>query len=214
MIGNDFKKRAAPYFSGDKPSFATTLLAALMKVYGVDVLEWDGITIQLQVKEDFGVDMPRKTYDKLMALILALSTDRVYKEVEVFDEVVNALNNRGFGTERDVPPVDHVAWAVAEIGLNDPEPVSRNPEDPWSKDIKKYARVVLDDEGMSRAPKSMDFAPERAPKAEGFDDPAFFAAAWGSADERAAEIDALIEKKAGVLIEQLLDLGIDFSAAE
>ena len=59
--------------------------------YGVQVLEWDGAVIEAEVGRDFGVQMPRITYDQLMAGLAALGTDQVYWDVGVFDQIVNGL---------------------------------------------------------------------------------------------------------------------------
>lgn len=208
------KQAGHKFFSGQEPSFATTLLSILVKAYGTEVFDWDGLTIQLQIKDDFDTEPPRPVYDKLMALLTALTTDNTYKEVPVFDEFVNAINGRGIGIEQDIPSVDDVAWAVTELAMNDPDPVSRNPEQPYSTQIAKYVRVVLDDEGMSIAPKALSFAADRAIRNEGFDDPEYFAGAWGSAQERADEVDAWLEQKALALIQQLMEIGIKFDAGE
>jgi hypothetical protein len=156
--------------------------------------------------------MPRKVYDKLMGLITALTTDLVYKDVAVFDETISALNGRGIGVEQSVPAVEDVAWAVAEIDLNDPDPVTRNPKDPWKPDIKKYVRVVLDNEGFKIAPKVLEFAPNVHIPQEGMDDPSYYAGAWGSQQEKADEIDIWISGQITKLIEQLDLLGITVEA--
>jgi len=79
ILSRELKAAAQPYFSGDKESFATTLVAGLLRLYGVEALEWDPLTIQMEIKEDLGVDMPRRVYDKMMALVYQrtrLSSDR------------------------------------------------------------------------------------------------------------------------------------------
>ncbi len=196
-------------FSGKREAFATTLLASLVQAYGIEVLEWDGLTIQLQVKDDLGIEIPRKIYDKLMGLITAMTTDSVYKDVPVFDEIVSALAGQGIGVEQDVPSVEDVAWAVAEIQLNDPEPVTRDPENPWSRNIGKYVRVVLDNEGFRIAPQILSFAPNRHLPKEGMDDPSYYAGAWGAQQEKADEIDRWVENTLILLIQQLTSMGIE-----
>jgi len=166
------------------------------------------------LKEDFGVELPRKVFDKMMALITAMSTDRVYRDIAFFDETVNALNGTGVGVDRGIPTVTEVAWAVTELAMNDPEPVGRDKENPYTKHIGKYARVVLDDEGMDRAPKALYFAPSRPVKKEGHDDAQYYAGAWGSAQARADEVDQWIEKTAIELLQQLMSLGIDLQPKE
>lgn len=214
MPDRQLKESLTPYLTGEKEAFATTLLSGLLKVYGTDLLNWSGETIQLEVKDDFGVEMPRVVYDQLMALLTALTTDEVYKDVPLFDEIVSALSRRGVGVEKGVPPVDDVAWAVAELQLNDPDPVTRDPDNPWSRDIQKYVRVVLDDEGLSIAPKVLSFAANRPVKKEGFDDPAVFAGAWGNAQSRADEVDAWAESQVVELLQQLADIGVQFTSED
>lgn len=214
LIPREMKEAGAAYFSGERPTFATVLLAILFKLFGPEVLDWDGLTIQLEIKDRFGVDVPRRVYDKLMALITALSTDRVYKEVPLFDEFVSAINGEGMGIEQDIPAVDDVAWAVAELSMNDPDPVTRDPKNPWSKDVQKYVRVVLDDEGMSIAPKVLDFAPSKVRQLEGMDAPEVYAGSWGSSQDRADEVDRWVDNMAMTLIRQLMDLGIELQPTE
>lgn len=214
-LNREFKERARPLFAGEEPAYATTLLAALFMIYGLDVLEWDGLTIELEVKDDLGVEMPRRVYDKLMALIMALTTDTVYKDIPVFDEFVRSLNNHGAGSEQEVPPAVEVAWAVTELEMNDPEPVSREERDQrFSDNIRKYTRVVLDDAGLPIAPNALSFAADRAVGAEGQDDNQHYAGAWGSAQAAAEEIDVDVERQAIELVHQLMKLGVEFPQKE
>jgi hypothetical protein len=208
QLRRDFKDSAAKYFSGDIPTFATVLLSCLLKTYGLDVLKWDGLTIQLQVKDDFGVEMPRLVYDKLMALISAITTTHIYEDVPLFDETVSALCGRGFGEEEDIPAVEDVAWTIAELQLNDPEPVGRHKDVPYGHDIRKYVEVVLADEGFSIAPRILGFAKTSNVKAEGTGDTEMFAAAWGEKQAKADEIDKWVEDKVVILVQQLQTLGI------
>jgi hypothetical protein len=208
MILGTFKRRAAPFLSGEKHTFSTVLLSILMKAYGTAVLEWDGATIQMETERDFGITMPRKVYDQLLALITALTTDLVYTDVEIFDEVCNALCRKGLGSYRQVPPALDVAWAVTEIEIADPEPVSRNPKDRWDDSIKRYIRVVLNDEGISFAPKTLDFVKSLAPNTRETSDPALFASSWLSKQEASDEIDAQVEDLTKTLLLHLKEAGL------
>lgn len=214
-LNREFKQRAKPLFAGEEPAYATTLLAALFMMYGLEVLEWDGLTIELEVKDDLEVEMPRRVYDKVMALIMALTTDTVYKDVPVFDEFVRAINNHGAGAQQDIPPAIEVAWAVTELEMNDPEPVSREERDKrFSRNIRKYTRVVLDDAGLPIAPGVLSFAASRTVDAEGQDDNQYYAGAWGSAQAAAEEIDVEVEGRAIELVQQLMNLGVNFPQKE
>lgn len=206
---SELKTTLHKYFSGEKEAFATTLVSGLIRMYGVEALEWDPLTLQLEIKNDLGVEMSRKVFDKMMGLIAALTTDSVYKDVAVFDETISALVGDGVGVERGVPTVYDTAWAVTELQMNDPDPVSRDPRNPWSRNIAKYVRVILDDAGFNIAPKALNFAENRPLPKEGFDDPSYYAGAWGSQQEKATEVDIWLEEKAVQLIAQLMGLGVE-----
>jgi hypothetical protein len=207
MILGTFKRRAVPFLSGERPTFGTVLLSILLKAYGTEVLNWDGATIQMQVRGDFGVDMPRKVYDQLLALITALTTDLVYTDVEIFDEVCNALCRKGLGSYRSIPPALDVAWAVTEIEIADPEPVNRG-KDRWDDSIKRYIRVVLNDEGISFAPKSLDFVKSLPPNTHETEDPAIFASSWLSKQEASDEIDIRVEELSNTMLRHLREAGL------
>jgi hypothetical protein len=203
-------KVAQAFFSGKEPAFATTLLAILFKTYGVQVLEWDGLTIEMQVKDDFSVEMPSRVYDKLMALITALSNDAIYRDVTFFDEFVSAINGRGLGTEDDAPAVDDVAWAVAELTINDPRPFGREPY--WYNNIKIYTRVILDDEGMDIPPQVLAYAGAKTPKNSVNEAPADYAATWGEKQAKADEVDNWISERMVALVQQLMEVGVDLAS--
>ncbi len=208
MLNPALKERATEVLSGRKDAFATAVLGLLLKVYGQDLLSWDGQTIQLEVKDDFGLEMPRWVYDRLMALIAAMTSNQVFQDVPLFDETVSALAGKGMGYEQDAPPVEDVAWAVTEILLNDPAPAGRQPNHPWSRDIRKYVRAVLDDEGMPIAPKCLDFAGNNTVPGEAQGDGSYYAGVYGVQAERANEIDAWIDERISLLLEQLAYVGV------
>lgn len=211
MIGRDFRAKATPYLAGAEPAFATTLVGILLQAYGAEALNWDGLTIQLQIKDDFELEMPRKVHDQLMGLILCMTSDRVFTEVPVFDEMVSALCGQGVGYEQDAPPVQDVAWTCTEILLNDPEPTGRPKNQPWARDIAKYVRVVLDDEGMPIPPKILSFAGDRPVPSESTGSEEYYAATWAAQSQRAQEIDDWLDERVGLLINQLEGLGIPIS---
>ncbi len=208
MIGREFREQATPYLSGAKPAFATSLVGILLKAYGAAALNWDGLTVQLQLKDDFELEMPRKVHDQMMGLILCMTSDRVFTEVPVFDEMVSALTGQGVGYEQDCPPVQDVAWTVTEILLNDPTPTGRPANRPWSRDIAKYVRVVLDDEGMPIAPKALDFAGDKEVPTESTAGEDYYAAVWETQSERAKEVDEWVQERVTLLVGQLEGLGI------
>jgi hypothetical protein len=214
LVNQQFRKIAAPIFSGETQTFASVLVGALFKLYGPSVIEWDGITIELEIKDDLGVDIPRRVYDQMMGLINVYATEAVYTDVSVFHETVYALNRRGMGLRRGAPSVDEVAWAVAEIRMNDPEPPSLDRENPWSRNIAKYVRALLRDEGFTIAPKSLEFAQaDKTLPTEG-NEAQWYGAAWGEKQAKADEVDQVVETTAVRMVRDLVSLGIQLKESE
>jgi hypothetical protein len=209
MLSDSYRKIIAPLFSGDVDVPATVLVAALVKMYGVDVFEWDGITIEMQVKDDVKVDMPRRVFDKVMVLITAMSTTAVYVDVAAFDQFISAINGSSISTRKDIPSVEEVAWAVVELRMNDPEPVTVSRENPFSRDVRKYVRVVLDNEGMNIPPKALSFVEGTAPQSETTPDAALVAGEWQSKQAMADEIDTLVQGELSKLFKKLADIGVE-----
>ena len=207
-VARDEKQNIRRFLSGEEETFATVLLSGLLRMYGPELLNWDGITIQMQVKDDLNIDMPRRIYDQLMGLLSVLNTDAVYKEANVFDLAVSALNRQGLVFDNSSPAAKDVAWAVAEISLNDPNPVTRDPKLPWGKQVQRYVRAILDDEGLTIPPQILSFADSRTPTLAAGDEPQDYAETWGVAQSRADEVDQVVENRFRILLQQLESIGV------
>lgn len=204
-IALDFKRTVIPWFSGERPTFATVLTSSLLKVYGPEALNWDAQTIQLQVKEDFNVEMPRRVFDQLMGQIAAITSTAVYNDVIAFDSYASAVNRLSIRFDHDTPDPGDIAWAVAELAQVDPEPVGVKG---WSADIQAYIRVVLDDAGVTIPPKALGFVKPKPPTSGFSDSPDLYAAAWAGQEAQAAEIDQHVNELTLLMLADLAKLGI------
>jgi len=211
FAGHDWRRTAAQFLSGETPTFGTVLVAIVLKAYGAAALNWDPLTLRVQLSEDFGAEVARVPYGKLMALINVITTDTVYRSVPVFDTTVHALaGDPGNGME-EIPEVDDVAWAAVEITMADPEPPGiPGGRVPWSQDIAGYVGLALDREGISGEPKALFWARRRSvPTAsDQTENPDFYNAAMGTAQAKATEVDALIDHRIEVLVDHLAQLGV------
>lgn len=214
MITREEKRQLQRFLSGEEETFSTVLLSGLIRLYGPEVINWEGDTIQLQVKEDLELEMPRRIYDQLMGLLSVLNTDAIYKDANVFDVAVASLNRQGLVFDNRSPTVKDIAWTVAEIGLNDPEPVTRDPRQPWGRQIQKYIQAVMEDEGMKIAPAILAFVPIITPNHNTNESPAEYAGTWGIDQAEADEIDQEIEDRFRVLLQHLQSLGITVTGDE
>lgn len=213
FAGHDWRRVAATFLSGETPTFGTVLVAIVLKAYGAAALNWDPLTLRVQLREDFGTEIARSPYGKLMALINAMTTDTVYRSVPVFDTTVHALAGEPNDGMEELPGVDDVAWAVAEITMADPE-APRAPRGvvPWSTDIQGYVGLALDHEGIQGEPKVLFWARRSgsgAPVASDLaTDPDFYNAAMGTAAAKATEVDGVIDERITVLVDHLSQIGV------
>lgn len=207
-LNREFVRAFRPLLDGSTRSYATVLMAGLIKTYGIDVLGFEAETIAMDVKADFDVDMPASVADQIGAAQAILASDAVYESVATFDSVVNALNREDPQTTDEIPSVFEVAWAVQELAILDPEPVGRDPENPFDATIAAYCGVVLQDEGFKSKPKQLFFAKLKKRRSEFVEDPDLYAAAHTSQDASAHEIEATCEEEMNRLAEQLASIGL------
>lgn len=211
-IDPQFRGRLGEFLSGKRPTYATVLLSGLLRQYGAEVMNWDSTTIELEVKRDFLVDMPRETFDQLMGLLSALTTDAVYWDVAVFDQTVNALNRASVQHAQDAPTVLEVAWTVTELGLTDPEPHGRDAQQPFASTIRAYIGVVLRQDGYLVAPTCLKFA-EATVDSGWADDPDMHAGIYSAHADGAKAVDQDVQQRLMELLDHLEWLGIEIPKA-
>jgi hypothetical protein len=211
-----FRKTANLFLSGEIETYATVLLGIALRTYGAEVIGWDPDTIESQLKQDFMVDIPDVVYDQLMGLINVLATDSVYWDVGCFDRTVGALCRCGVEAQHDMPTPEELGWAVFEICSNDPDPYGKGAKavSPFSHDVALYCGVVLNDAGLKRPPKSLEFAqmPYWGPQ-DVKDEPGEFESAYHSQEELGSFIDQFVEKNFLKMAEHLEQLGIEPATA-
>jgi hypothetical protein len=212
FASHDWRTKAADFLSGRKPAFATVLVGILLRAYGAEALSWDPLARRMQIEDDFGVELPRKEFEAIEALINAMTTDTAYRSVPVFHRTVQALNRQGLDDLDDMPDPDDLTWAVAELSANDPEPplVPRT-SIPYSDDIARYVGVVLDQHGVYGEPKVLRWADRtNPPLATNLgDDPLMFEAAMESSALKADELESELQNRFRALLTQLQELGIE-----
>ena len=158
------------------------------------------------------VELPRREFEAIESLINAMTTDTAYRSVPVFHRTVMALNRAEQNDLDDMPDPDDLVWAVAEIGVNDPEPPMHPGMDtPFSGDIALYAGVVLDQHGVYGEPKVLRWAKRTNPPlaTDVSEDPMMFEAAMESSELKADELENDLEDRFRALVTQLKELGIE-----
>jgi len=137
-------------------AFASTLIVVLADTFGsVEFLNWEPEAVKMEIKDVFGVNIPKNNMDKVQALSLALTTNSFYTELDAFIHICNSLGGEGADFKMfDPAEVDEMSWALTEVIINDP------PEDgtdvSFSTDIRKYIQQQAHYEGFMRLPAMLD----------------------------------------------------------
>ena len=140
-------------------AYATELLAIVVSNFSTEAFEWDPQTLSDEVYNQHGMNVPAVNLDKIHGLITALTTDMFYQDPVVFWQSTLAFSNEpaDFQTLGEPPTAEQCAWAVAEVGLNDP-PEKDQQQPQFSGEVATLVGKVLHLEGFIRGPKPLSFA--------------------------------------------------------
>lgn len=193
-------------------TFATVLLTLFLDRFGMEALEWDPATIALEIEEEFKVDLPQLSLDRLLVAIQILTTDRFYKNLPDFVAFCNTLDGEEFNPQTfDPADAEEVAWGITEALMLSPP--DDDDKEPFSDEIRAYIGAVLDKEGMINAPDVLKIALRQArisPSIEDFsDDPEMFSAVYALEEGKKEDINQAIKLKLQLLIAQLSALNLE-----
>lgn len=131
-------------------SFMTTLIVVLIDEFGTAALAWDAETLRLELVDTFGVTQPATVFDKMLAGIAMLTTDRFYKSLADFVDLVPAIIGCGYAPGQFDPlGCGELAWAISEALLIEPP---EDPDNAFTQDIRLYIGRMLDREGIIDPP--------------------------------------------------------------
>lgn len=132
-------------------TMATILYSIAVREFGAEVHEWEPETVYMEIKDSFGIEMPEANFNKLMALICAVSSDAFYQKWGSFETICAALSD-GDASGDDELLVGEMAWGVIEVKLNDDTPGE------FSAEVAAGVGALLMNEGFTAPPPSLAFA--------------------------------------------------------
>lgn len=98
---------------------ATVLNAMVLTKYGEEALDWDPVTIQMEIQDDFGVTPAAAAMDKICAMQVVMGTGDFFGRVDAFRNVVNTIANGDPFFQTFTPlQAEEIAVAVATVGMN------------------------------------------------------------------------------------------------
>lgn len=194
-----------------RETFASVLLTLFLDRFGTEALEWDPATITLEVEEEFNVDLPQLSLDKLIVAIQILTTDRFFKSLPDFVDFCNVLCGTPYRPDMwDPADAEEVAWGITEALLISPPDDDDN--EPFTNEVRAYIGSVLDSEGIINPPDILRVALRAArvsPTIEDFsDDPAMFSAVYDLEAGKTEDINNSVRLKTDLLVAQLAALNL------
>lgn len=98
---------------------ATVLNAMVLSKYGEEALDWDPITIQMEIQDDFGVTPASESMDKICAMQIVMGTGDFFRRVDAFRNIVNTISNGQPFFQTFTPlQAEEIAIAIATVGMN------------------------------------------------------------------------------------------------
>jgi hypothetical protein len=193
-------------------TFASVLLTLFIDKFGTEGLAWDPATIALEIEEEFNVDLPQSSLDRLIVAIQLLTTDRFFKSLPDFITFCNILDGDTYNPEMfDPADAAEVAWGITEALLICPP--DQDDEEPFTNEIRAYIGAVLDSEGIINPPDILRIALRAARVAPSIgdfsDDPEMFNAVYDLEAGKTEDINQTIVMKTKLLAAQLAALNLE-----
>lgn len=122
---------------------ATVLNAMILSQYGEEALDWDPLTIQMEIQDDFGVSPASEVMDKICAMQIVMATGDFFNRVDAFRNIVNTIaNGQPFFQTFTPLQAEEIAIALATVGMN-------RDMLPFAPAVQELVRLSLKGDGYS-----------------------------------------------------------------
>lgn len=122
---------------------ATVLNAMLISKYGEEALDWDPLTIRLEIQEDFKVSPADEVMNKICAMQIVMTSADFFERIDTFINVCNTLSEGDPFFEVFTPlESEEIAFALATVAMN-------RDMLPFNPTIRRYVKEVLKADGFS-----------------------------------------------------------------
>jgi hypothetical protein len=130
-------------------TMAVVLNELMMKLYGEEWLDWDPLTVYMQLRDDYQCEPSSEAMDRLCAVQVLQVGPAFFTSLDSFLAICNSLNtgNPSFSMFNPITAAE-AAWAITETSLI---------RDllPFNYSIKKYVAVISKSEGVDLDEDSM-----------------------------------------------------------
>lgn len=122
---------------------ATVVNAMLLSKYGEQALDWDPLTIRMEIQADFHVAPADEVMNKICAMQLVMSSPDFFERIDTFINVCNTLAEGDPFFEVFTPlESEEIAFALATVAMN-------RDMLPFNHTIRRYVKEVLKADGFS-----------------------------------------------------------------
>lgn len=130
-------------------TYATVLLAICLINYGNETFRVEPLVLFQWLKDDFGTELHEDNENKLQAILIALTTDYFFSDLQVFQNICKTLESGDpdimeSNFMADPATIPEVMWGIYEVALNSEDQVVDNL--PFSKQVDNFISKVLDDD--------------------------------------------------------------------
>lgn len=192
------KAKIANYLK-NPDTYGLVLISILLDNYDTDWLSWEIDTIEMELQDDFYVDIPSINSDKIQALMTAMTSDMPYRDWIALNMTCEALNDNIVDAEvlEPVTP-EELAWGLTQLAML--EDNDTRPE--FDEEVRRYMGAVLAEHGIINPPDILKLA--IMPKSEGgVIDPFMERAKFDKRQEDEQYIMDYVKENLAKLIEQL-----------
>lgn len=138
-------------------TFGFTLLTIFLDLHGHEGLEWRPATIQMELEQEFGIDMPAGNYDRLMTAISIYTTNTFFVSTPDFVRACVVLSgHHPTPNLLQLPDSEDLAWGITEGLLI--QPPGNGEKGPFSAEITGFIGEVLSSEGIINPPDVLRIA--------------------------------------------------------
>jgi hypothetical protein len=189
-----------------------------MDLYGQEALEWAPETIRMELEQDFQLQLPKSSLDKVMAAITIVTTNYFYKDVTRFIQLCNILAGDDFQPDEfDPADAGEILLGITEAMLLWP-PDGDADDTEFSEEIRGYIGQVLNEQGIVKPFDVLRLALDgdqstRVDTALA-DDPEMYSAVWSSQQSRTDELRSVYLENVQALAQQLSILPLTHGSTE
>lgn len=199
-------RRLTPFWA--RPGmFAFNLLVMLLDAYGPEALTWDAATLDMELHDDFSVDVPPDNFDRMMTAIALLTTDGFYKSPADFVRACASLSGHKPSGDLIMPDCSDLAWGMTEGMLISPP--EEGDQKPFCEEIIGLIEHTLADEGVLTPPDVLAVVGRGISDRTNYDysnDPEMFGMIQEVEAGKTDEVNKLVAGRTRALLNQLQEL--------